>query len=344
MPPKRNKKRAASNGPTHDDSGAPAPKQTTRQHEMKTNGHASAPASGTRAQQVPCVPRGMYVTMRTLVSHPTQLRSTSLQEVSADSTLTQLECQKEMIETLQLFDLQKRHGIRTNIGPHSPDRPAVKLPAGAENTINNLFAGEAIVGRHWKCDIEKHTDTKTSHGCAIYWLVDESRNERRWFGATLLSAQCGMGVAPHIGLDIASVANRFPGRVQDMSKARVPASLASSSTMHLILEAATRRQSRGRRTLPAPTFRSEEDGYYIAWTASCIDPSTFRRWALRCVMSLGPSIQEPSWALRSEFSHYHITPASKWPQFWTSLDTTLLKTNSIPEAWIAAAKRAEAGF
>lgn len=63
-----------------------------------------------------------------------------------------------------------------------------------------------------------------------------------------------MTVASHIGLDIASAANRFPGRIQDMSKERVPSSLVLSSTMHLILEAANRRHTRGRRILLAPTF------------------------------------------------------------------------------------------
>jgi len=112
--------------------------------------------------------------------------------------------------------------------------------------VNKMFTGKASTGRQWKCEVEHHTNVKTNLGCAIYWLVDEATNERRWFGATFLSTQCDMAVASRIGLDIASAANRYPGRVHDMSKERVPSNLASSSTMHLILEAATRRQNHGR--------------------------------------------------------------------------------------------------
>jgi hypothetical protein len=227
--------------------------------------------------------------------------------------LKQLERQNEMIEALRLIEHNERNGILTTCGPH---RSVVALPPKAEYTVNTLFTGEAIAGRHWKCEVERHTNTKTNLGCAIYWLVDES-TERRWFGATLLSTQIDMAIASRIGLDIASAANRFPGKVQDMSKERVPASLASSSTMHLILEAATRRQFRGRRTLIAPTFRSEEDGHYIQWAASCIDPSTFQRWALRCVISLDYATQAPSWAHRSELSWHNATPPPNTPFFWS---------------------------
>jgi hypothetical protein len=277
MPSKRGKKRAASKCLTSDDSGVPAPKKTNCQREMRMCRHkpapAPAPASGIRAQQVPCVLRGSDVLTRTLLSHSIQLRSTTCQGVSVDPTLKQLERQNEMIEALRLIEHNERNGILTTCGPH---RSVVALPPKAEYTVNTLFTGEAIAGRHWKCEVERHTNTKTNLGCAIYWLVDES-TERRWFGATLLSTQIDMAIASRIGLDIASAANRFPGKFQDMSKERVPASLASSSTMHLILEAATRRQFRGRRTLIAPTFRSEEDGHYIQRAASCIDPSTFQR-------------------------------------------------------------------
>jgi len=51
MPPKSGEKRVAPDSPTGDDSGGSAPKQTTRQREMKTYRHAPAPASGIRAQQ-----------------------------------------------------------------------------------------------------------------------------------------------------------------------------------------------------------------------------------------------------------------------------------------------------
>jgi hypothetical protein len=318
MSPKRGKKRAASECPTSDDSGVPEPKKTTCQREMRMCRHmpapAPAPASGIRAQQVPCVLRGSDVLTRTLLSHSTQLRSTTRQGVSVDSTLRQLDRQNEIIEALRLVEHHERNGILTTCGPH---RPVVTLPPEAEYKVNTLFAGKAIAGRHWKCEVERHTNTKTNFGCAIYWLVDESTNERRWFGATSLSAQLDMTLASQIGLDIASAANRFPGKFQDMSKERVPSRLASSSTMHLILEAATRRQDRGRQTLLAPTFRAEEDGHYIQWTASCIDPSTFQRWALRCVISLDHATQAPSWAHRSELSWHHATPPPNTPFFWS---------------------------
>jgi len=249
----------------------------------------------------------------TLLSHPVQLRSTTSQDISADLILTQIERENETVQALRLIGHHERNGIRTTFAPHSP---IVPIPLEAEYTVNKSFTGKAITGRHWKCEVEQYANTRTNFGCAIYWLVDKATDERRWFGATFLSTQCDMAVASRIGLEIASAANRYPGRVQDMSKERVPSKLASSSTMHLILEAATRRQNHGRRKLIAPIFRAEEDGYYIQWTASCIDPSTFQRWTLRCVIGLDCTTQAPSWALRSALSWHHATPPPDTPFFW----------------------------
>jgi hypothetical protein len=65
-----------------------------------------------------------------------------------------------------------------------------------------------------------------------------------------------------------------------MSNEGVTTGLIQSSVASLILEVATRRQADGRRALLAPTSQAEADGYYIEWTASCIDPSTSRPWTL----------------------------------------------------------------
>lgn len=308
MPPKRGMKRPAPENHTGHDSSVLAPEQTTRQRETVTHRHAPAPKSGIRAQQVPDFRRGRVVWMRTLQSHLTQLRSTTAQDVFADSTLTQLERQNRVITALRLIEQHRRNGTRTSFGSHH-HRPVVSLPAGAEHTIDRLFTGPTIAGSRWSCKVEHYMNTKTNFGCAIYWLIDKSANERRWFGSTLLSAQCDMTVAWHIGLDISFAANRFPGNIKDMSKERVPSGLAPSNIMHLILRAATARQTHGRRILVAPSFRAKEDGYYIQWTASCIDPSKFQQWALRCVMSVGSGTQAPSWALRKEFSPYSAIPA-----------------------------------
>jgi hypothetical protein len=281
---------------------------------MRAYRQTPTPASGIRAQQTSDILRGSEALTRSLLSHSIQLRSTTSRDISADSILTELTRQCEMVRALRLVGYHERNGILTTCGAH---RSVVPLSEEAENTVNGLFTGKPIAGRHWMCEVEQHKNTKTNLGCAIYWLVDESTNERRWFGATFLSAQCDMAVASRIGLDIASAANRFLGKIQDMSKERVPASLASSGTMHLMLEAATRRQNCGRRILLAPTFRPEEDGYYIEWSASCIDPSTFQRWALRCVIGLDHATQTPSWAPRSELIRHQATPPPDTPFFWS---------------------------
>lgn len=184
MPPIRSKKRTASESLANDNSGTPASKKTGREGTLKTNHHQPACRSGIRAQQVPGALQGSDVLKRTLQSHLVQLRSTTSQDVSADPTLTQLERQNETINALRLLGQHKRHGIFINFPPH---RPVVSLPAKVECTVNGLFTRKAISGRQWKCEVEEFTASKTKFGCAIYWPVDESTNERRWSGATLLS-------------------------------------------------------------------------------------------------------------------------------------------------------------
>jgi len=82
---------------------------------------------------------------RTFPSHPTQLWSEIAQDVSADSTLTQLERQNEIIEAIRRIGQHERHGISINIRPH---HPVVSLQADVECTVNKLFTGKAIAGRN----------------------------------------------------------------------------------------------------------------------------------------------------------------------------------------------------
>jgi hypothetical protein len=76
-----------------------------------------------------------------------------------------------------------------------------------------------------------------------------------------------------------------------MSKAQAPHNLVPTSTARLILGAATKRQVPGPDILPSPTFHAEDDGYYIKWSASCIEPVRSQPRTFKGVISLCSATQ-----------------------------------------------------
>ena len=174
--------------------------------------------------------------------------------MSADFALTQIEWRNDIINALRVVAYHHREG--TKISRWCGPSPMPRLEKGM---VDELFTGEAIAGSNWKCEVVQHTIPKKNIECAIYWLVENSTHERRWAGSTFLSAQCDMAFASRIGIDIASAANQLPGGVRCLSTERVSPSLAPTTTMRLVLEAATRRQTIGhnlcQRILLAPAFQ-----------------------------------------------------------------------------------------
>jgi hypothetical protein len=175
------------------------------------------------------------------------------------------------------------------------------IRSDAEHSVDQLSTGPIISGRNWSCEVKKYPDPSTKGERAHFWLINGD-TEERWFGSIALSAQRDMAAASRIALDIANAANRRPGCVQDISKQKAPLDLALSITASLILDAAVKRQAPGSETLPAPTLQAaeeeeEEEGYYIKWSASCIDPVTSRRWTFRSVISVSSATQASTTSL-----------------------------------------------
>jgi hypothetical protein len=163
------------------------------------------------------------------------------------------------------------------------------IRSDAEHSVDQLFTGPPLPGRNWSCEVEKYPDPSTKGKRAHFWLVDG--DTERWFGTVALSAQLDMAAASRIALDIAHSANRWPVPVQDMSKAQAPHNLVPTSTARLILGAATKRQVPGPDILPSTTFHAEDDGYYIKWSASCIEPVRSQPWTFKGVISLCSATQ-----------------------------------------------------
>jgi hypothetical protein len=262
MPPQRGTKRAASES-------LPETAETTRQRATKTNCPAKTQTPADRARQAPSTPLGCDTAKLTLASQPLYLRSTGYGE-------PHIEDQSRVIKALRLLSYRWRTGTPILV----PDIQTAPRQSAAGRIVDELFTGLKVDGRNWKCDVEIWTLLGSKTDRVLFWLIDEDKDERRWFASTVPSAQCDVAAAQRIGSDIASAANRWPGRVQAMSNEGVTTGLIQSSVASLILEVATRRQADGRRALLAPTSQAEADGYYIEWTASCIDPSTSRPWTL----------------------------------------------------------------
>jgi hypothetical protein len=169
------------------------------------------------------------------------------------------------------------------------ERPGASTMPDPEDAVDQLFTGPPLPGRNWSCEVEKLPDPSTKGERAHFWLVDG--DTERWFGTVALSAQVDMAAAARIALDIARSANRYPLPVQAMSKAKAPQNLVPSRVARLVLRAVTQRQAPGRDVFLAPTFHAEEDGYYIKWSASCIDRVRSRPWTFNGVVSLCPATQ-----------------------------------------------------
>jgi hypothetical protein len=169
------------------------------------------------------------------------------------------------------------------------ERPGASTMPDPEDVVDQLFTGPPLPGRNWSCEVKKFPDPSTKGERAHFWLVDG--DTERWFGTVALFAQVDMAAAAHIALDVAHSANRLPVPVQVMSKAKAPQNLVPSRVARLILQFATKRQAPGRDIFLAPTFHAEEDGYYIKWSASCIDRVGSRPWTFKGVISLCSATQ-----------------------------------------------------
>lgn len=279
-------------------------KKTLREQKPTTGRRApaQAPPPGTIPQKAPITRQGSHTSKRALSGQPDRTASTYA-DVFARSYLTLLNKQKETIKGIRFIQQRPRTGA--SVVSDESTAPVVDVsaqpiaipPSTADYLVDQLFAGPPIPGRNWRCEIvEQMTQSKTHY--AMYWLVDGTGlNERRWCGQTKLSAPStsDLAEASRISSDLALAANRFPGRVEEMSQEKPTSRLTMTPLMLMINEAATSRQTHGRRELQAPFLNVTKTNYSIIFKLKLIDPTTHKSWTFQSHVAAvqGPGISTP---------------------------------------------------
>ena len=178
MAPKGSKKRAA---PDDGDQVAdnvlvqpaekrPRKSRTTALYDGETNrqkkmGRRAAPQEPPKQQPFTKVISrgGSGISKRTLSGQSSSERMNTHQEVFADRSLAHLNSLLKLISALSM---------RVTRGPTSAQSGSVRDPAQtapktappltAERLVDELFAGHAIPGRNWRCEIEEFTAPKAN--------------------------------------------------------------------------------------------------------------------------------------------------------------------------------------
>lgn len=274
-------------------------KKTSRRAPAQAPAPAQDPPPGAR-KPVNVTRGGIGTSKRTHSNQPLDQRVKTVQEVFADSARTQINATNETIKALRVLRQPEVTGPSSNDVPAQREQTAPPtdpvhresdaltsdVPAqGGSSTepmstteylVDQVFTGPIISGRHWTCEFVK-TRRHSSEQRVDFWLVENTgQQQRRWFG----DADLDLSFASRISLDIANAANRFTGRVEDMSKDFQAKPMVS--TAKFILEAAKDRQQTGRWTMTAPILvvvnKKDRSAYDIRFRIHCFDPKTFQKY------------------------------------------------------------------
>lgn len=228
-------KRPASAGPAVEEEIKTAGNNTKRQKQRVGTRRVQPQAPGTRQQTPPASTQLVedVPSKRDLQGHSNKERKpNSFEQVFENARTSSIHETKKVIQSLRILNKRECTPALASSGPNATN--AVYL-------VDQLFTGPPIPGRAWRSTVEYHqAKPRTKHNRAVYYISDNT--QRRYFGNSVVDDQFTLAMVNQIVSDIADAVNRFPGQVEDITKAKPPMSMQYSVLAQQIISAASRRR------------------------------------------------------------------------------------------------------